>query len=67
MGDGDGPLSPIPVTAKTIEPTERIVIEWPGYRNLTTVEWTFKPLDDGSNVRANQWRAAYHRPARATT
>ena len=38
----------IPVTAKTIEPNERIVIEWPGYRNLTTVEWTFKPLDDGS-------------------
>jgi uncharacterized protein YndB with AHSA1/START domain len=38
----------IPVTAKTIEPNERIVIEWPGYKNVTTVEWTFKPLDDGS-------------------
>jgi uncharacterized protein YndB with AHSA1/START domain len=38
----------IPVTAKTIELNKRIVIEWPGYKNLTTVEWTFKPMDDGT-------------------
>jgi uncharacterized protein YndB with AHSA1/START domain len=45
----------IPVTAKTIEPNTRIAIEWPGYQNLTTVEWTFKPTDDGSTfVRINE-------------
>ena len=38
----------IPVTAKVIEPNKRIVIEWPGYQGLTTVEWTFMPLDDGT-------------------
>ena len=38
----------IPVTAKTIEPNKRIVIEWPGYRNPTTVEWTFEPQEDGT-------------------
>lgn len=38
----------IPVTAKAIEPDKRIVIEWPGYRSPTTVEWTFAPRDDGS-------------------
>jgi uncharacterized protein YndB with AHSA1/START domain len=44
-----------PVTAKAIEPNERIVIEWPGYKNLTTVEWTFKPMDDGSTfVRVSE-------------
>jgi uncharacterized protein YndB with AHSA1/START domain len=40
----------IPVTAKSIEPNERIVIEWPGYSGLTTVEWTFTPLPDGTFV-----------------
>jgi uncharacterized protein YndB with AHSA1/START domain len=38
----------IPVTAKTIEPGRRIVIEWPGYRSPTTVEWTFEPRDNGT-------------------
>ena len=38
----------IPVTAKTIEPNRRIVIEWPGYSGLSTVEWTFEPLEDGT-------------------
>ncbi|HEX8693856.1 MAG TPA: SRPBCC family protein [Longimicrobium sp.] len=36
------------VTAKTVEPHRRIVIEWPGYSGPTTVEWTFEPLDDGT-------------------
>lgn len=35
-----------PVTVKVIEPNEQIVIEWPGYRGLTTVEWTFAPQPD---------------------
>ena len=38
----------IPVMAQTIEPNRRIVIEWPGYENLTTVEWTFASQEDGS-------------------
>jgi uncharacterized protein YndB with AHSA1/START domain len=32
-----------PVTATVIELDQRIVIEWPGYRGLTTVEWAFAP------------------------
>ena len=35
-----------PVTVKVIEPNRRIVIEWPGYSGLTTVEWTFAPQKD---------------------
>jgi uncharacterized protein YndB with AHSA1/START domain len=38
----------VPVTAKTIEPNKRIVIEWPGYKNLTTVEWVFEPYKEGA-------------------
>lgn len=38
----------IPVTAKVIEPNRRIVIEWPGYSGLSTVEWTFEPQEDGT-------------------
>jgi uncharacterized protein YndB with AHSA1/START domain len=34
------------VTAKTIEPNQRIVIEWPGYSGPTTVEWQFAPQND---------------------
>ena len=30
------------VTAKVIEPNKRILIEWPGYSGLTTVEWTLR-------------------------
>jgi len=36
----------IPVTAKVIEPNKRIVIEWPGYSGLTTVEWMFEPEEN---------------------
>jgi uncharacterized protein YndB with AHSA1/START domain len=38
----------IPVTAKALEPNQRIVIEWPGYSGLSTVEWTFAPQADGA-------------------
>ena len=38
----------IPVTAKAIEANKRIVIEWPGYSGLTTVEWIFEPQQDGT-------------------
>jgi uncharacterized protein YndB with AHSA1/START domain len=38
----------IPVTAKVVEKYTRIVIEWPGYSGLTTVEWTFAPYPTGS-------------------
>ena len=38
----------IPVTTKVIEPNKRIVIEWPGYKSPTTVEWTFAPQKDGT-------------------
>ena len=38
----------ITVTAKVIEPSRRIVIEWPGYSGPTTVEWTFTSRPDGN-------------------
>ena len=38
----------VPVTVKAVEPSQRIVIEWPGYGGLTTVEWTFEPQADGT-------------------
>jgi uncharacterized protein YndB with AHSA1/START domain len=31
------------VTVKVIEPNRRILIEWPGYSGLTSVEWLFAP------------------------
>jgi uncharacterized protein YndB with AHSA1/START domain len=37
-----------PVTAKAIESNKRILIEWPGYSGLSTVEWTFEPQEDGT-------------------
>jgi uncharacterized protein YndB with AHSA1/START domain len=37
-----------PVTAKAIEPHKRIVIEWPGYSGLTTVEFSFAAQADGT-------------------
>ncbi len=41
----------IEVTAKVIEPSRRIVIEWPGAHGPTTVEWTFEPeADDATFV-----------------
>ena len=36
------------VTAKAIDPNERIVIEWPGDNGPTTVEWTFSAQPDGT-------------------
>lgn len=38
----------VPVTAKAVEPNQRILIEWPGYSGPTTVEWTFSPQDDAA-------------------
>ena len=38
----------IPVTAKVVDQNARIVIEWPGYSGLTTVEWTFAAQADGT-------------------
>ncbi len=38
----------IPVTVKAIEPSRRILIEWPGQGGPTTVEWLFTSLEDGS-------------------
>ena len=38
----------IPVTAKAIDPNKRIVIEWPGHRSPTTVEWIFASQKDGT-------------------
>ena len=36
------------VTVKAIEPHRRILIEWPSYGGLTTVEWRFAPRADGT-------------------
>jgi uncharacterized protein YndB with AHSA1/START domain len=33
---------------ETVEPNKRIVLEWPGYRAPTTVEWLFAPQPDGT-------------------
>lgn len=38
----------ITVEPKIVEPNKRIVIEWPGYGGVTTVEWTFESLKDGT-------------------
>src|SRR5215211_7205400 len=38
----------IPVSVKVIEPNRRIVITWPGYSSLTTVEWQFEAQEDGA-------------------
>jgi uncharacterized protein YndB with AHSA1/START domain len=38
----------VQVTAKVIEPNQRIVIAWPGYSGPTTVEWVFAPHADGT-------------------
>jgi uncharacterized protein YndB with AHSA1/START domain len=36
------------VDVKTVEQNKRILIEWPGYSGLTTVEWLFTPLSDNT-------------------
>jgi uncharacterized protein YndB with AHSA1/START domain len=38
----------IEVTPRVVEPGRRLVIEWPGYRGRTTVEWTFAAQPDGT-------------------
>jgi hypothetical protein len=38
------------VTVKVIEPNRRIVIEWPGYQGLTSVEWLFTPHTDDTTL-----------------
>jgi uncharacterized protein YndB with AHSA1/START domain len=38
----------ISVTAKAIEPSRRILVEWPGHGAPTTVEWLFEPQKDGT-------------------
>ncbi len=38
----------VPVFVKSIEPDKTIVIEWGNYDERTTVEWTFKPLNNNS-------------------
>jgi uncharacterized protein YndB with AHSA1/START domain len=38
----------IPVTATTIEPHRRLVIDWPAYGGRTTVEWLFEEQPDGT-------------------
>jgi uncharacterized protein YndB with AHSA1/START domain len=38
----------VPVTATTIEPGKRIVIDWPGYGGRTSVEWLFEEQSDGT-------------------
>ena len=38
----------VPVTVKSVEPYERIVIEWPDQYGPTTVEWLFTPREDDS-------------------
>lgn len=43
------------VTVKALEPNRRILIEWPGYSGLTTVEWLFVPqADDTTFVRITE-------------
>jgi uncharacterized protein YndB with AHSA1/START domain len=34
------------VEVKAVERNKRILIQWPGYSGLTTVEWVFTPLTD---------------------
>jgi uncharacterized protein YndB with AHSA1/START domain len=38
----------IPVTPTAVELNKRIVIEWAGYKDKTTVEWLFQPQEDGT-------------------
>jgi len=38
----------IPVSVKAIEPNQRILIAWPGYTSLTSVEWIFTPQENGT-------------------
>lgn len=42
----------IKVTPKVVAPNERIAVEWPGPGGSTTVEWTFKVLENGTTFVA---------------
>jgi uncharacterized protein YndB with AHSA1/START domain len=45
----------IEVTVRTVEPNERVAIEWPGYSGPTQVEWTFQALPDATTfVRVSE-------------
>ena len=44
----------VDVTATTIEPNERIVMEWPGYSGRTTVTWRFREVSDGTFVEVEE-------------
>lgn len=37
-----------PVTVEAVEPNRRILIEWPGEKGRTTVEWIFAPYGEGA-------------------
>jgi uncharacterized protein YndB with AHSA1/START domain len=37
-----------PVTVLAVEPYRRILIEWPGEKGRTTVEWSFVPYGEGA-------------------
>ena len=42
------------VTALTIEPNKRIVIQWPGYSGPTTVTWKFQEVDSGTFLEVEE-------------
>jgi uncharacterized protein YndB with AHSA1/START domain len=45
----------IEVTAKAVEPNNRVLIEWQGYTGPTQVEWTFQAIPDGTTfVRVSE-------------
>lgn len=44
----------IQVTAKVIEPNQRIVITWPGYSGPTIVEWVFAPHAEATFVAVTE-------------
>ena len=48
----------IEVTAISVEPQKRVLIEWPGYTGPTRVEWTFQAVPDGTTfvrVQESGW------------
>ncbi|HYC54200.1 MAG TPA: SRPBCC family protein [Candidatus Binatia bacterium] len=38
----------LPVTARSVEPDRRLVVQWPGHGTPTTIEWTFDQQLDGT-------------------
>jgi uncharacterized protein YndB with AHSA1/START domain len=48
----------IEVTAISVEPQKRVLIEWPGYTGPTRVEWTFQAVPYGTTfvrVQESGW------------